>query len=73
VRDAQPELVGLSEIAGRLGVTYPTVLTWRYRHHRQPRPPWQSFPEPIKTVGRSPVFDWTEVEQWAKATGRLET
>jgi len=65
------ELVGLAEIAKRLDVNYPTVLAWRWRHKRQVKPPWQPFPEPALTVGRSPAFDWAEVEQWAKTTGRI--
>jgi predicted DNA-binding transcriptional regulator AlpA len=70
-QDLAVDLVGIAEIAQRLGVSYATVVAWRYRHRRQPRPPWQPFPSPIKTFGRSPVFNWAEVQAWAKATGRL--
>ena len=65
------ELVGIPEIAERLGVARATVSQWRWRRRRTLRPPWRPFPEPIKTAARSPVFDWGEVEQWAKTTGRI--
>jgi predicted DNA-binding transcriptional regulator AlpA len=65
------ELVSLHEIADRLGRPVATVSQWRWRHRHLPKPPWRPFPDPIKTVGRSPVFDWAEVEQWAKVTGRI--
>ena len=67
----QPELVGLKEVAARLHVGQGTVTIWRYRHKRPPQPPWRAFPEPVQTVGRSPLFDWAEVATWARATGRM--
>ena len=68
---AQPTLVGITEIADRLQVEVATVTVWRYRHKQAPRPPWRPFPDPVKVVGRSPLFAWSEIETWAKATGRL--
>jgi predicted DNA-binding transcriptional regulator AlpA len=68
---AHPELVGIAEIADRLQVEPATVTVWRYRHRRAPRPPWRRFPDPVRVAGRSPLFDWTEIETWAKATGRM--
>jgi predicted DNA-binding transcriptional regulator AlpA len=29
------------------------------------------FPKPIGTLGRSAVWRWSSVEQWARETGRL--
>lgn len=67
----QPGFVTIAEIAERLQVEVGSVVTWRYRHKRPLRPPWRPFPRPVRTVGRSPLYDWAEVETWAKATGRL--
>lgn len=58
------DLVGTLEIAARLGVSRTQVVhTWRQRH--------PDFPQPIAVVSRTLVWDWNEVERWAKATGRL--
>jgi len=54
--------VGASEIAERLGVRAQTVHTWRQRR-RMPEPRW--------TVSGQPAWDWSEIEDWAKRTGRL--
>jgi hypothetical protein len=69
--NAQPQLVGITEIADRLQVPPERISIWRYRHKQAPRPPWQPFPDPVRVVGRSPLFDWVEIETWAKATGRM--
>lgn len=69
----QVDLVGIPEVAERLGVSRRTVITWRYLHKRRPpRPPWEPFPQPRQIVSGRPVWDWAEVEQWAKTTGRLQ-
>ncbi len=67
-----PDLVGIAEIAARLGVSRRTVASWRYRHKRPPKPPWQPFPEPFGHPGGHPVWQWADVDAWAKATGRLK-
>ena len=54
--------VGAAEIAERLGVRAQTVHTWRQR---------QIMPEPRWTVSGQPAWDWREIEEWAKRTGRL--
>lgn len=54
--------VGIIEIAERLGVKRQTVDTWRLRG---------LLPEPRWTVGGRPCWDWTDIEAWAKETGRL--
>lgn len=57
-------LVGTAEIAERLGMASPEiVLTWRRRY--------PDFPQPIAKLQIGMVFNWPEVERWAKATGRL--
>lgn len=57
------DLVGASEIAARLGVVRDTVHLWRRRH--------EDFPEPIAELEQAMVWDWRDVERWAKATKRL--
>ena len=58
------DLVGTLEIAARLGVSRTQVVhAWRQRH--------PDFPQPIAVVSRTLVWDWKQVERWAKATGRL--
>jgi hypothetical protein len=57
-------LVGAVEIADRLGVARPQVIyTWRKRH--------PDFPEPVSHLSIGYVWNWPDVERWAKATGRL--
>jgi predicted DNA-binding transcriptional regulator AlpA len=57
-------LVGAHEIAERLGITHSqTIHTLRKRH--------SDFPEPIATLKTALIWDWRDVERWAKATGRL--
>lgn len=57
-------LVGTAEIAQRLGVKRPQVVhDWMRRH--------DDFPQPVAEVSRVKVFNWPDVERWAKATGRL--
>ncbi len=55
--------VGAAEIASRLGVKAQTVHTWRQRG-LLPLPRW--------TVSGQPAWDWPEIEEWAKRTGRLK-
>lgn len=57
-------LVGASEIAKRLGVKQPqAVHLWRRRY--------DDFPEPVAQLDMGFVWNWPDVERWAKATGRL--
>lgn len=56
-------LVGAAEIAKRLGVHRDTVHAWRRRH--------ETFPAPVAELEQVLVWDWLEVEQWARSTGRL--
>lgn len=59
------EPVGAVEIADRLGVGRHTVDMWRRR-------PSVRFPEPRWTVGGRPAWNWPDIAQWAKETGRLK-
>ncbi len=56
-------LVGTAEIAERLGVKRPQVVhDWRRRY--------REFPKPIAEVSGVHVWNWPDVERWARATGR---
>ena len=61
-------LVGAQEIADRLNVSRQVVHQWRERH--------ANFPAPVAQLGgagkRSAfhVWNWPDVERWARATGR---
>ena len=54
--------VGTVEVAARLGVARGTVDAWRARDLGCPEPRW--------TGGGRPAWSWTDVERWAKETGR---
>jgi predicted DNA-binding transcriptional regulator AlpA len=59
------DLVSAAEIAERLGVGKSTVVhDWRYRD--------LGFPEAVKMIGQVGIWDWTDVEKWAMATGRIK-
>lgn len=54
--------VGPTEIAARLHAPINTVHSWI--HHRLlPPERWR--------VGQGPIWDWSDIETWAIATGRL--
>jgi len=58
------QLVGAAEIAARLGVGKSTVVhDWRRRH--------PDFPKPVAHLKTALIWDWPDVEAWARATGRL--
>jgi hypothetical protein len=58
------ELVGATEIARRLGMKQThTVHEWRKRY--------DDFPPPLAELAMGHVWAWSDVERWAKATGRL--
>lgn len=59
------QLVGTAEIAERLGIGSPEVIhAWRRRH--------ADFPAPVAHLKIGYIWNWREVERWAKATGRLK-
>lgn len=58
------DLVGMMEIADRLGVQRQTVRLWRHRG---------VFPEPLAVVSRTPLWRWRDVDKWAKSRPSLST
>jgi predicted DNA-binding transcriptional regulator AlpA len=64
-RKVEPDqLVGAAEIARRLSLSVPqTVHDWRRRH--------ADFPQPIVVLTMGMVWYWPDIEEWARATGRL--
>src|SRR4051812_9117246 len=58
------QLVGAAEIADRLGLSRPQVVhVWRNRY--------SDFPQPVYQRERAMIWDWREVELWARRTHRL--
>jgi chromosome partitioning protein len=51
------DLVGLSEVADRLGVSKQVIANWRQRQ--------ESFPQPIANLKSGPVWQWAEIAAWA--------
>lgn len=56
------DLVGVAEIADRLGVRRQTVAQWKIRG---------LLPVTVADLACGPVWEWKVIETWAKATGRL--
>jgi predicted DNA-binding transcriptional regulator AlpA len=57
------DLVGVAEIAERLGLGTSIVHDWRRRH--------SEFPQPVLRLRMGFIWSWTEVAAWAKQSGRL--
>ena len=56
-------LVGAHEIAERLGFSHAqSVHTIRKRH--------ANFPAPVAALKTALIWDWRNIERWAKSTGR---
>ena len=60
--DLLPELVGVTEIAARLGLTPGAVSVWRSRGRLLP---------PDVELAMGPLWLWARVEAWARANGTL--
>ena len=59
------DLVGAAEIAERLGLNHATsVHSWRKRY--------ADFPLPVVELKMGLIWRWSEVEAWARRTGRLQ-
>lgn len=56
------DIVGLKEIAERLGVKQQTAAAWRHRN---------LLPPPEGTVSGAPAWQWRTIEEWAVRTGRV--
>jgi len=57
-------LVGAAEIAERLGISHPTTIhMWRKRY--------PDFPAPIAQLSQAMIWNWPDVERWARKTGRI--
>ena len=54
--------VGLSDIADRLGVARQTAKSWNHRG---------LLPEPKWRASGGPLWNWPDIERWARKTGRL--
>lgn len=59
------DLVGASEIAQRLGLT-------RVQRVHELRARSQDFPEPVAALTQALVWNWPDVEKWARRNGRLQ-
>jgi Putative ATPase subunit of terminase (gpP-like) len=58
------ELVGATEIAERLGISFSqSVHSWRRRY--------PNFAKPVVELKQGLVWYWPDVERWATETGRL--
>ena len=58
------DLVGAAEVAVRLGLKHPQSVSLLKRRHAE-------FPEPVMQLAKAFVWNWPDIEAWAKATGRL--
>ena len=59
------DLVGAHEIAERLGVAFPQMVhEWRRRHN--------DFPQPIAQLLMGMIWDWQDIEVWARKTKRMK-
>lgn len=56
---AVEDLVGVTDIAQRLGVAVNTA--WRWSKGERGK----DFPEPAGRIGGRPVWKWRDVEKWA--------
>ncbi len=56
------ELMGVAEVAKLLGVSSQRVSQLAAQ---------ESFPEPLARLAAGPVWERTDVEKWARGTGRL--
>lgn len=58
----ETDVVGLAEIADRLGVKPRTAVQWHWRG---------VLPEPTWKLAMGPAWDWEVIAKWARSSGRL--
>ena len=59
------DIVGAHEISERLGGSQTSLVhVWRLRH--------KSFPKPVVVLQAGMLWDWNEVEAWARKTNRIK-
>ncbi len=58
------DLVGTADIAARLGAAQHKVVNEWIRRY-------PDFPKPLRIIGGVKIWNWSDVERWALATGRL--
>ena len=68
------DLVGIDEIADRLGVDRRTVSVWQGRGWPAGKRGAKVKPPTLLATisGYHVVYRWADVERWARASGRLE-
>lgn len=67
------DIVGIKQIADRLGVSAATVHKWQQRAHTDPPESRRiPIPPPDGYVSKTPWWIWHRIETWAAATGRLQ-
>lgn len=59
--DDMSNLVGPDEVAAMLNVKRNTVAQWRFR---------RLLPEPALVLSQIPIWKRSDIEEWAKLTGR---
>lgn len=59
--EERPLVIGLDDMAVMFDLTKGGVENWRVRN---------LLPAPYRTVGRTPVWLYGDVEAWAEETGR---
>jgi hypothetical protein len=58
------DLVGAAEVANRLGLKHTqSVSVLKQRH--------ESFPQAVMQLAKAYVWNWPDIEAWARETGRL--
>lgn len=60
-RRVKPHIIGLPDMADMFGLDRPSVQNWRVR---------DLLPEPLRVIGKSPIWEYWQIEEWANSTGR---
>lgn len=60
-KQARPHVIGLQDMVEMFDMTEGSVQQWRIRG---------VLPEPLRVIGRTPVWLYSDIVAWAKETGR---